>query len=238
MGFTLQGFLLDAIGAPLGALALLTLPAGPNTPPRGGGHGVAVFRALLPRRVRADTGIAGIPAVDPFLGFVLPELAPVRPGARFHRGASPLALRRLHVKARPGPRVLQCERVGRSVSGPPALVGFRTFRRTRRSVRRIIGAGLWLRLTQQTAKQLTTIQAPQSRRNSRSRACCPAPAPIGLRSVTSSVRQRSLTKELETGIASVLQSIEAPGDCLGRLAATSADSRGVARSSEDTSASA
>jgi len=68
-----------------------------NTPPRGGGYGVTVFRALLPRRVRADTGIAGIPAVDPFLGFVPPEPTPVRPGARFHRGASPLALRRLYV---------------------------------------------------------------------------------------------------------------------------------------------
>jgi hypothetical protein len=30
MGFTLQGLLLDAIGAPLGAQALLTLPAGPD----------------------------------------------------------------------------------------------------------------------------------------------------------------------------------------------------------------
>ena len=35
MGFTLQGLLLAAIGAPLGVPALLTLPAGP-APPRGG----------------------------------------------------------------------------------------------------------------------------------------------------------------------------------------------------------
>jgi hypothetical protein len=97
------------------------------------------FRALFPRRVRADTGTTRIPAVDPFLGFDPPEHAPVRPGARFDRGASPLALRRLDVQARPGPRVLRCERVGGSVSGPPALVGFSTFRRSRRSVRRSSG---------------------------------------------------------------------------------------------------
>jgi hypothetical protein len=47
----------------------------------------------------------------PFLGFLPPELAPVRPGAHFDRGASPLALRRLDVQARPGLRVLRCERV-------------------------------------------------------------------------------------------------------------------------------
>jgi hypothetical protein len=52
MGFTLQGVLLDAIGAPLGAHALLALPVGP-APPEGGGHGAAAFRALFPRRVRA-----------------------------------------------------------------------------------------------------------------------------------------------------------------------------------------
>jgi hypothetical protein len=52
-----------------------------------------------------------IPAVDPFLGFDLPEPTLARPGARFDRGASPLALRRLDVQARPGPRVLRCERV-------------------------------------------------------------------------------------------------------------------------------
>jgi hypothetical protein len=38
-----------------------------------------------------------VPAVDPFLGFRPPERAPVRPGARFGRGASPLALWRLDV---------------------------------------------------------------------------------------------------------------------------------------------
>jgi hypothetical protein len=38
-----------------------------------------------------------IPAVDPFLGFAPPERAPVRPGVRFGRDASPLVLRRLDV---------------------------------------------------------------------------------------------------------------------------------------------
>jgi hypothetical protein len=68
-----------------------------GAPPRGGGHGVAAFRALFPRRVRAVAGTTRVPAVDPFLGFILPERTPVQPGARFRRGASPLALRRLYV---------------------------------------------------------------------------------------------------------------------------------------------
>ena len=33
-----------------------------------------------------------VPAADPFLGFDPPECSPIRPGARFGRGASPLAL--------------------------------------------------------------------------------------------------------------------------------------------------
>ena len=97
MGFTLQGFLLDAIGAPLGARALLTLPAEPTPPQRGDKFDVAAFRAFFPRRVRAVIGTTRVPTVDPFLGFILPERTPVQPGARFHRGASPLALRRLYV---------------------------------------------------------------------------------------------------------------------------------------------
>jgi hypothetical protein len=39
------------------------------------------------------------------------------------------------------------------------------------------------------------ILALRLRHNSRSRACCPAPAPIGLRSVTSSIRQRLFFKD-------------------------------------------
>jgi len=73
MGFTLQGFLLVAIGVPLGAHCPPDVARRTTAPPRGGGHGAAAFRALLPRRVRAGAGIAGIPAVDPFLGFFLPE---------------------------------------------------------------------------------------------------------------------------------------------------------------------
>ena len=77
-----------------------------------------------------------IPAADPFLGFHPPERTPVRPGARFGRGASPLALGRFDVQTRLGLRVLQYERVGRSVSGPPTPLGFSAFRRSRRSVHR------------------------------------------------------------------------------------------------------
>ncbi len=137
-----------AVGAPLGAHTLLTLPAGP-TPPRGETrHDVAAFRVSFPRRVRAAARTTEVvPAVDTFLGFDLPELALARPGARFDRGASPLALRRLDVQARPGLRVLRCERVERSVSGPPTLLGFSTFRRIAALRSSLIGAGLSLRLT-------------------------------------------------------------------------------------------
>jgi len=107
--------------------------------PEGAAYDLAGFRAFFPRRVRAVAETTRVPAVDSFLGFVPPEHAPVRPGAHFDRGASPLALRRLDVQARPGLRVLRCERVGRSVSGPPALLGLITFRRSRRSVRRSSG---------------------------------------------------------------------------------------------------
>jgi hypothetical protein len=99
----------------------------------------AGFRASFLRRIRSVTGITRIPAVDTFLGFDPPEPAPIRPGARFRRGASPLALGRLDVQARLGLRVLRCAWVGRSVSGPPTLLGFSTFRRSRRSVHRSSG---------------------------------------------------------------------------------------------------
>jgi hypothetical protein len=117
-----------AIDAPLGAHAFLTLPAAPS-PPRG--RASTTWPPSRPYSrdefvLSPEPRVA--PAVGPFLGFNLPESAPARPGARFDRGASPLALRRLDVQARPGLRVLRCERVERSVSGPPTLLGFFTFR--------------------------------------------------------------------------------------------------------------
>jgi hypothetical protein len=150
------------------------------------------FRASFPRRVRSVTGTARVPAADSFLGFGPPEHAPVRPGARIDRvdrGASPLALRRLDVQARPGLRVFQCERVGRSVSGPPALLGFRTFRRCGAPYAGPRGGLMASPHARPARRRSGAIQAPRTQRNSKSRACCPAPAPIGLRSVTSSVRQ-------------------------------------------------
>jgi hypothetical protein len=53
MGFALQGLPLVASGAPLGVLALLTLPPAP--PPEGSESATAAFRALFPQRVRAAT---------------------------------------------------------------------------------------------------------------------------------------------------------------------------------------
>jgi len=82
------------------------------TSPEESASDAACFRALFPRRVRAATGTTRVPAVDPFLGFDPPECAPARPGARFGRGTSPLALGRLDVQVRLDLRVSGCERVG------------------------------------------------------------------------------------------------------------------------------
>lgn len=61
-------------GTPLGAPALLTLP---EVRTRGARTQPTAFRALLPRRVRPDTGSPeGDPAVDAFLGFPPPERSP------------------------------------------------------------------------------------------------------------------------------------------------------------------
>lgn len=136
-----------------------------------------------------------VPAVDTFLGFYPPEHAPTRPDARFGRGASPLVLGRLDVKARPGLRVFWREWVGRSVSGPPTLLGFSTFRRSRRSVHRSSRRAYFFASRPIPPKWNRSVHASRSRRNNRSRACCPAPAPFGLRLVTSSVRQYLFIKE-------------------------------------------
>jgi hypothetical protein len=99
MGFSLQGFPLAAIGAPLGARALMALPRRSCASPEGS----------EPRRwptsgpcsrdesVLTPGTTSDVPAVDPFLGFTPPERTPARPGARFDHGASPLGLRRLYV---------------------------------------------------------------------------------------------------------------------------------------------
>lgn len=50
--------------------------------PEGGERNVTAFKALFSRRVRAVAGTTRVPAADPFLGFFLPEPAPVLPGAR------------------------------------------------------------------------------------------------------------------------------------------------------------
>jgi hypothetical protein len=97
MGFTLPGLPLVTIGAPLGARALLALPAA-TAPPRRAAS--ATWPASGP--CSRDESVLSpepqaVPAVDPCVGFDPPECAPVRPGARFDRGASPLALRRLYV---------------------------------------------------------------------------------------------------------------------------------------------
>jgi hypothetical protein len=195
MGLTLQGLLLDRDRCPSRGPCLLDVTRC-HTPPRGEARTTwPPSRPCSRDEFVLSPGPQVIPAVDSFLGFDLPELALVRPGTRFDRGASPLALRRLDVQARPGLRVLRCERVERSVSGPPALLGFCTFRRHRHSVRRSAGRAYRFASRGNAPKRISAIHAPPSRRSSRSRAYCPVSAPIGLRLVTSSVRQRLFFKE-------------------------------------------
>jgi len=55
----------------------------------------------------------------------------------FGRDADPRTLRRVYVSSRLGLRALRNEGIGWSVSGLPALLGFRTFRPSRRSVHRL-----------------------------------------------------------------------------------------------------
>jgi hypothetical protein len=55
LGFTLQGFLLDRDRYPSRGPCLPDVTRRPCAPPKGGGHAVAVFKALFSRRVRAVT---------------------------------------------------------------------------------------------------------------------------------------------------------------------------------------
>lgn len=131
MGFALQG-LTRTGGTPLGAPALLTFLRGVpplrevhRRPPSG-----------LRSRYEHDEGSSRTPR------HVLPGLSPSRalsPSVRAvacSRETNPPTLRRGDVPAHLGLRVLRSERIGLSLSGPPALMGFCTLRPSRRSVRR------------------------------------------------------------------------------------------------------
>jgi hypothetical protein len=185
MGFPLQGVLLDRDRCPSRGPSLPGVTSRSRAPRRGAGSTWPTSRPFSRDEFVLSPGPQVIPAVDAFLGFYLPESSLVRPGARFGRGASPLALRRLDVQARPGLRVLRCERVERSVSGPSTLLGFSTFRRQRHSVRRSAGRAYRFASRSDTPKRIPTIHAPLSRRSSRSRACCPVPASVVSQSAVS-----------------------------------------------------
>ncbi len=112
----------------------MTLPRTRPSPRRGKAGTEAVFRVLLPRRVRTapnhtkhESRFAS--AVDPFLRF-LPSrvLLPLDLAPAFYRRASPRTLGRGDVPIRLGLRVFGIKRVGHPVSGVPTLVGFATLR--------------------------------------------------------------------------------------------------------------
>jgi hypothetical protein len=169
MGLTLQGLLLDRDRCPSRGPCLPDVTRC-NPPPRGEARTTwPPSRPCSRDEFVLSPGPQVIPTVDSFLGFDLPEHALVRPGARFDRGASPLALRRLDVQARPGLRVLRCERVERSVSGPPALLGFSTFRRHRHSVRRSGGRAYRFASRGDTPKRRSAHGLHPSRTSPRSR---------------------------------------------------------------------
>jgi hypothetical protein len=138
LGFSLQGLLLVAAGAPLGDLALLALPH--RSPYRGVRRDSADFRALISRRARASNGPRRVrrrrclPGIHPSRAFspsvracalvAPPALSPV--GGTTSRPARVTGLR-------------EADGSAWSVSGLPALLGFLTFRPSRRSVRRAGG---------------------------------------------------------------------------------------------------
>jgi hypothetical protein len=103
---------------------------------RRGGSAGSRLQGLVPAASPFSTGASGgkppsAPAADPVLRFCSsPELAPARSGSRFGRGASPRTLGWGDVPIHPGHRVSGVERVGRPVSGPPALMRFFTFQQT------------------------------------------------------------------------------------------------------------
>jgi hypothetical protein len=115
------------IGSPLGAPAILPLPA------RGSSRR-SIYEARRLHGVAPTTSPCGhrnprVPAVDTFLSFVPSELALVRPGARFGIAAPPLSpLDGLTSRPVWATGSCGCERVERSVSGSPALLVFLTFR--------------------------------------------------------------------------------------------------------------
>jgi hypothetical protein len=135
MGFALQGVPLGASGAPLGALALLTLPATP--PPEGSGIG----RPPTGPRSRDESVLPPSsqrnPAVDAFLGFSPPERSLHPPGRSLvvtMPALSPLGGMTSLPTWTSG--LLGSDGSAWSVSGLPALLGFCTLRPSRRSVHR------------------------------------------------------------------------------------------------------
>jgi hypothetical protein len=97
MGFTLQGFPLATIGAPLGALALLPFLTAPRLP---GGQRLLCSRlqGLVPVtspccRRNHEWSRPSIPS----WGFALQSMLPFDLALALDRDASPLALRRLDV---------------------------------------------------------------------------------------------------------------------------------------------
>jgi hypothetical protein len=138
-------------GTPLGAPALLTLP---EVRTRGARTQPTAFRALLPRRVRPDTGSPeGDPAVDAFLGFPPPERSPHPSGlslvvampalTSFERGDVPT---RLDLRAS---RSGWIGLVRFRTAGSPGVLHLATVAAHRSPCR---GAGSWLRLARENAQ--------------------------------------------------------------------------------------
>ena len=109
-----------------------------GTEPVPGGYEKATtdFRASISRRARSASDPEGsdrrcLHGILPFRAF-----SPSDRACALSRAADPLTLRRDDVPTRMSHRVLRRGRSGWSVSGLPALLGFSTFRLSRRSVRR------------------------------------------------------------------------------------------------------
>jgi hypothetical protein len=125
-----------ASGTPFGAAALMPLPPASPLRPRAGSVGrqspsgpCSRGESVQGRCVQGQAPIRSRRRSRLEVSFS-PEHAPARSGSRFGRGASPHTLGWGDVPIHLGLRVSGRERVGGSVSGPPALVRFFTFQQT------------------------------------------------------------------------------------------------------------
>jgi hypothetical protein len=163
LGFTLQGLLLEPMGIPLGTPALVSFLASVRRAPLGSGR----TRTASGPRSRLELVLHPDPQRDPARR-CLPGLFPSRafpsPAPAFRFGSRSLpshAFERHDVQVRRRLRVFGHGGIGWSLSGLPALLGFRHLATVAAPLRSARGAGSWFRLTDRArCRRLEPIHAP------------------------------------------------------------------------------